>query len=337
MERAIVFDVGGTHLRSGALLADGTVGHVEKRRLKSHVDGYEPGVIWADLVEAIVAIVREKTPAAPRPAPLVIAFPGPVAAGGRVLSAPSLTGREGCPHELGAELGRRIGRSVHLLNDVSAAAWYIGTQTGAGRFVVVTVSSGIGSKIYDRSRSPAVMGDAPYAGEIGHLVVDDAADAPTCDCGARGHLSAVASGRGIERAARRVALSDPEAFGNSLCARELGATPERLTNEEHLVPAAVQTDAWALGVVRSCTIPLARALCTLLLGAGLDEVAVIGGFAQGLGQPYVRILGEEFARIATYETLGERPASRIWLAKAGEETCLLGAAEYAARMLGAGK
>lgn len=334
MERAIVFDVGGTYLRSGVLFADGKLGRVERQRLESHVDGYEAAAIWNEIVEAIVDFVEELAPCASPSAPLVVAFPGPVAAGGRVLSAPSLIGSRGCPYDFGRELGHRTGRPVHLLNDLSAAAWYVGTQTDANRFMVVTVSSGIGSKIYDRSQSPAVLDQIPYAGEIGHLVVNDAADAPVCDCGGRGHLGAIASGRGIERAACRTALRDPEEFGRSLCAREFGAQAGRLTNEDHLVPAAVQGDEWALGIIRSCTVPLARALCTVLLGAGLDEVAVIGGFAQRLGQPYLRILGEEFARIATYEPLGEDPAKRIWLAKAGEETCLLGAAEYAALLLG---
>src|SRR6185436_5178187 len=161
MERAIVFDVGGTYLRSGALLADGNLRQTGKRRLKNHVDGSEPGAIWCDLVETIVRSVGEHAPDAPRSSPLVIAFPGPVTASGRVLSAPSLTGMRGCPYELGAELAQRTGRRIHLLNDVSAAAWYVGTQTRARRFVVVTVSSGIGSKIYDRSQSPAVLDHVP--------------------------------------------------------------------------------------------------------------------------------------------------------------------------------
>lgn len=336
MERAIVFDAGGTYLRSGALLAGGELRQYGKRRLKNHLGGCAPGEIWSDLSAAILGILKERAPHAPRSLPLVIAFPGPVTRTGRVLSAPSLTGQAGCPYELGAELGRLTGHPVHLLNDMSAATWYLGTRSPSGRFLAVTVSSGIGSKIYDQSRSPAVLDDVPHAGEIGHLVVDDAADAPLCDCGARGHLGAIASGRGIERAARRAAREDPEGFRGSLCARDFGATPERLTNEEHLVPAAARGDAWALAVVRGCTAPLARTICAVLLGAGLDEVAVIGGFAQSLGQPYVRILGEELAKVATYELLRERAVGRIRLAEAGEETCLLGAAAYAGRLAGAG-
>lgn len=334
MDRAIVFDVGGTYLRSTMLLADGSTGCTVKQRLKSHIDGSTSAAIWRNLVEDVVGFIRHSAYDTPVSVPIVMSFPGPVTSDGCVLSAPSLTGSVGCPYELGAELNRLTGRPVRLLNDLSAAAWHVSKQTNAMRFMVVTVSSGIGSKIIDRARTHAVLDDVPHSGEIGHLVVDDSADAPVCDCGAPGHLGAIASGRGIERAARRSAARDPVAFSRSLCARDLGVSAECLTNEDHLIPAAMQGDAWSLDVVRSCTLPLARALCSVFMGAGLDEIAVIGGFAQALGERYACILGEEFARIATYGLLGDEQANRIWLAEAGEETCLLGAAEYAVRLPG---
>ena len=107
------------------------------------------------------------------------------------------------------------------LNDVSAAAWYLSSRTRARRFLVVTVSSGIGSKLFDRDHPAGVIDDPPYAGEIGHVVVDPGDDAPLCGCGGRGHLGAISSGRGTER-----------------LARERAAFPT-LTNEEHLAPPPV--------------------------------------------------------------------------------------------------
>src|SRR5205823_8314994 len=127
------------------------------------------------------------------------------------------------------------------------------------RFMVVTVSSGIGSKIFDAGNARGVIDDLPYAGEIGHAKADESDDAPACDCGGKGHLGAIASGRGILRYAKRVAAIDP-AFLQSMCAGHFGATPGSLTNEDHLVPAAQLGDPWALNVVRHCTAPLARVL-----------------------------------------------------------------------------
>ena len=151
------------------------------------------------------------------------------------MDAPTVAGSTAALPDLQSILVNRTGRAVHILNDISAAAWQVSTTLAAKRFMVVTVSSGIGSKIFDRSSSQGVLDDVPYAGEIGHLTVDEAPDAPRCDCGGSGHLGAIASGRGIERQARRLAQSDP-AFRQSVCALQLGGIPETLNNEEHLVP-----------------------------------------------------------------------------------------------------
>jgi predicted NBD/HSP70 family sugar kinase len=168
--------------------------------------------------------------------------------------------------ELARNVTERPGASVSMSSDavrlISAAAWHVSQTVAARRFMVVTVSSGIGSKIFDRCYPNGVLDDVVYAGEIGHLVVDQTPGAPQCDCGGSGHLGAIASGSGIERQARRLAHSDPS-FLQSACALRFGATPGNLNNEEHLVPAARLRDAWALGVVRQCTEPLAQVLSVL--------------------------------------------------------------------------
>nr|VFJ58000.1 MAG: glucokinase [Candidatus Kentron sp. FM]VFJ76586.1 MAG: glucokinase [Candidatus Kentron sp. FM]VFK21379.1 MAG: glucokinase [Candidatus Kentron sp. FM] len=199
--------------------------------------------------------------------------------------------------------------------------------------MVVTVSSGVGGKIFDRAHPAGVLDDPFYAGEIGHLVVDDSIDAPICDCGVQGHLGAIASGRGIEREAARRAIADPGAFGKSLCVTRLGATPENLTNEEHIVPAARAGDAWALDVVRDCSRPLAKILATIMLAAGLDRIIVIGGFALVLSETYLSLLREAFARVLRYDVLPGDMENRLELGDANEEACLLGAGEFFKRRL----
>lgn len=116
---------------------------------------------------------------------------------------------------MAGELERVTRRPVVMLNDLSAAAWHLAESTPLNRFLVVTVSSGIGSKIFGRCHPLGVIDDLPYAGEIGHVVVDESSDTLVCDCGGRGHLGAIASGRGIERSARRQAALFPAAFERS--------------------------------------------------------------------------------------------------------------------------
>src|SRR5262249_45125619 len=157
---------------------------------------------------------------------------------------------------------------------------------------------------------------------IGHAVVDASADAPGCDCGGRGHLGAIASGRGIEREARRRAAADPTAFAASGCASRYGATATTLTNEGHLVPAVLEGDAWAGAVVRSAVRPLARLLLPIILAIGLEKVIVIGGFALAAGQVYVRMVEDSLRELNDYDIIDSALSGIVQLGAAADQACL---------------
>src|ERR1700750_2414313 len=93
-----------------------------------------------------------------------VAFPGPVGADGRVLAAPTIWGDRGCaPFAVGAALAPHwAGAPVHVLNDVSAAG-YRHLRAPDEDFCIVTVSSGIGNKVFIRGRP--VTGAAGRGGE----------------------------------------------------------------------------------------------------------------------------------------------------------------------------
>lgn len=105
-----------------------------------------------------------------------------------------LPGWEGLDVE--AVLSERLGMPVVVDNDANFAAlaeWTWGAGRGAREFLYVKSSNGIGSGL--------VLGGQVYrgangmAGELGHVVVDDRG--ALCNCGNRGCLSAVASGRAL--------------------------------------------------------------------------------------------------------------------------------------------
>lgn len=324
---ALVFDLGGTHLRAAIGAADGTIARVEKHRIDSVANRTPTAAIWRGIQQKMAAYVRAAEPRLGARDPIVVSFPGPIDPDGRILSAPTLVGDCDAFPDLKAQMQAAFGRPVHLLNDLSAAAWSIG-RTVPGRFLVVTVSSGIGNKVFD----PRIgaFDDIPFGGEIGHSVVDTAADAVACDCGGRGHLGAIASGRGIERAARREAHDAPAAFLKSQCATRYGATPQSLTNEDHLIPALRDGDPWTEAIVRRCSRPLAAVLAHIMLAVGVDRVIVIGGFAQAAGEPYLRLLHQALHAQCDYRLLRDTIAQRVSLGALDEETCLQGAAVYAA-------
>ncbi len=322
---AVVFDLGGTYLRSGVVKPNGRLYRVEKHKIESFLHNANTTRIWATLIERIATFASQSARDLPA-APIILSFPGPVGRGGRILDAPTVAGSDRSIPPLGSILTQRTARKVHLLNDVAAAAWYISTKTPMNRFMVVTVSSGIGAKIVDRTHPHQVIDTPPYAGEIGHIVVDHARSAPRCDCGALGHLGAISSGRGIERAARRLARSDPR-FLKSAAATKFGAMADTLTLEEHLVPAAKLGDRWACAVIRAQTQPLARVLSSSVLAAGLEGVVVIGGLVNALGAVYLDLLREEMAGACDYSLLRGRLKNTVFVADV-EEPCLYGCATY---------
>jgi predicted NBD/HSP70 family sugar kinase len=326
---ALLVDLGGTHLRCGLSLEPHHASVLQRMRIRRFVDGRENTRLWDEIIAAIEEFAVSVESLVPRHAPLVFSFPGPVLEGWRILDAPTVGRPAAAIPNLRDILSKRTGRDVHILNDISAAAWHVSRQVDGNRFMVVTVSSGIGSKIFDREHPRSVLDDVDYAGEIGHISVDDDPQAPFCDCGGRGHLGAISSGRGTENYARRTAGRDA-AFAESACVKTFGATPETLTNEHHLVPAARVGDPWALGIVHHCIQPLARTVLQTVAAAGLQRVVLIGGFALSMGEQYRAMFQQAVKRICDYKVMTRYLDNLVVLGD--QDACLLGAAAYASRV-----
>ncbi len=331
----LLFDLGGTFLRAAVARSDGALYDCQKLRICSVAHGLEASEIWNRILESMLAYIDAQENYAPPDAPVVISFPGPIDKESEILQAPTVAGA-GSPFNLPLAIRSATGRRVAVLNDVSAAAWQIARKTDARRFAVVTVSSGIGSKIFDRCHASGVLDQPPYAGEIGHVVVDDSRDAPICDCGGQGHLGAIASGRGIERMTRRMASSDPAAFNRSLLVTRFGATSADLTNERHIVPAVKASDPWASRIVYASTRPLVRALLTVGMAAGLEKIFFIGGFANVLGERYIEIVRELAFDLSRYEVARPFLDNFFEGVPTHEETSLEGCAAFL-RVKGAGR
>ncbi len=327
---SIVIDIGGTFIRCAVADEQAALHQVQKTKLTGFIDQRSPEGAWKEIIGIITRYEQAQREEAARDAQIVISFPGPVAYPSRILGAPTIVGNNAVMPDLQGDITKRTGRGVHIINDISAAAWHISRTIDSDRFLVVTVSSGIGSKLFDRRYPHPVFDDVPFAGEIGHVKVDQSDDAPFCDCGGKGHLGAVSSGRGVERFARLKSALEKDRFGRSLCVTRYHAAADTLTNEDHLVPAALLSDEWALEVIRTCTGPLARVLLTMTAGCGLDKIVVIGGFALSLGQTYLDILQREMAANCDFKVLSDKLPDLLIMGSADEEACLRGAAVYAA-------
>jgi len=324
----IAFDVGGTHIRCVVVGAGGMLSDFEKDRIPSVPLGATVAEVTAALVDTIADYTARVSFDVDSVSPIAISVPGPVDRDGVVYTAAPLFA-DRCPSLPLADLVRsRTGRMCVVVNDVSAATWYLSNRIEVDRFLVITVSSGIGSKIFDRARRFSVLDDRDYAGEIGHVTVDSSGDAPVCDCGGRGHLSAFASGRAIQRWARVLACGNSEGFSSSFANELCRGRPEDLTNEEHIVPAVLAGDQWAVDLVRRCTYPLAHMMRTIAVANAVERIAVIGGFASSLGRRYLDILQESLDENRDFAILDPHLGSLLWMETEASEECLLGAATY---------
>jgi 2-epi-5-epi-valiolone synthase len=284
---SLVYDIGGTNVRVAVFEAGDT--HLRNVRVAETPsrwagDSPDPSSLYDLLLEMIVGLGRDALRGA-APAAVGIAFPGPVTPAGTILAAPTLWGPtvRSLP-DLRADLRRTWPQAeITLLNDVTAAG-YRYVRKADEDFCVVTVSSGIGNKVF--LRGTPVLGPNGRGGELGHVcLAEPPGSAVVCECGGRGHVGAISSGRGTLLHAIHRAAADPTGFTRSQLGRETSAAEGGITNEA-IVRAFLARDAWTRELIRETSRPLARALASLHASIGLERFVVIGGFALALGEEY---------------------------------------------------
>ncbi|GHO46738.1 ROK family transcriptional regulator [Ktedonospora formicarum] len=104
--------------------------------------------------------------------------------------------------ELGPALEFKLRVPVSVDNDVNTLAVaerLFGAGHDIDNFLLITTGRGVGMGVIINGE--IYRGSHGGAGEFGHMTVDTRVDAPSCTCGKRGCLEAVASDYGILRAA----------------------------------------------------------------------------------------------------------------------------------------
>ena len=152
-----------------------------------------------------------------------------------------------------------FGRPCVVEHDTRAAAtWLFERAAQNGRapagLAFLAVGTGVSAGIVVDGR--IVRGASGLAGEVGHIVADP--NGPRCACGLRGCLEAFASGPAI---ARRAGVG----------------------SAQEVFARAAAGDGHAQSVVDEAAGHLARALRSLVLGFGVEQLVVGGGVA-GAGE-----------------------------------------------------
>ena len=167
--------------------------------------------------------------------------------------------------DLAADLRARIGREVHVENDVNAAAvgaaavgGAVHGHAGGASLAYLNLGTGLAAGLVLDGALWRGAGGA--AGEIGHVPIDPLG--PLCPCGQRGCIEVMASGSGIQR--------------------QWGGEPA--PNAARMLDLAAGGDQKATEIVDRLVLAVASAVRLLVLTADVDVVAIGGGLAGGFGE-----------------------------------------------------
>jgi predicted NBD/HSP70 family sugar kinase len=304
---AIGVDIGATSTRVAAF--DGLDGLLARRAIATPRGP-------AAMVDAVSGLVTEVLGRAATdgnrldggPAIVAVGVPGRVdIADGSVRYALNL-GID-APTPFGADLASRIGRAVHVENDVNAGAVGAAAMLGVtppSSLAYLSIGTGLAAGLVLDGRIH--RGSIGMAGEVGHVPVRS--DGPLCSCGQRGCAETLGSGRAIA-----------ERWGPH------GAAA--------LWEAADAGDHVAVGVRDDLVGAICSTIRHVVLTLDVDVVALGGGVGE-LGDPLVRELRRWLAAKAEQSPLLAtlRLGDRLRLVPAGSPVGELGAV-LAARMAGA--
>ncbi len=265
---AIGIDLGGTKLEVGCVDGQGRI--IDSRRMATRVEE-GPSAIEADIVEAVKTL---KQKAGTPPLGIGIGMAGQIdRLTGNVHFAPNLNWRD---VPLRADIEDLLAIRTVITNDVRAAAWgewHHGAGRGFDDIVCLFVGTGIGGGVVSGGRM--MTGCTNTAGELGHITID--LEGPSCKCGNRGCLEALAGGWAIARQAQEAVRKDREA--GRVLLEAAGGSLEAVTAEV-VARAAHGGDRTALAVLddvgRALTagcVSLVNAFnpCRLILGGGVIE------------------------------------------------------------------
>jgi glucokinase len=265
------FDIGATKL--AVALGDDAGGIAARRRRPIRASGDPRADVDAMLRDAHELLAEAGVPVSGLRG-VGVAAPGPIDfARGTVESPPNLPGWRSVP--ICEWLGAAFAAPVHLENDANAAAlaeWRFGAGRGARHLVYLTMSTGVGGGLVLDGRLYRGTGNA---GEVGHMPVEWGDAAEPCGCGRRGCLEAYVGGR---RWTERLARITPQ---TSEVAALAGAPAH--ARPEHVIAAAREGDAFALGELARWNRYLARGI-TALSYLLAPEVFVLGTIATAAGE-----------------------------------------------------
>jgi glucokinase len=299
-------DVGGTTVKCGLFLADGTL--VDKWEIPTRTED-NGSQILPDVAQTILAKIEEKGIDKATVDGVGIGIPGPVNANGEVPLAVNLHWGFTPVAKILSEL---TGLPAKAGNDANVAALgeaWKGAAEGAKNVVLVTLGTGVGGGIIVDGK--IVSGAHGAGGEVGHANINHA-ETEICNCGNKGCLEQVASATGIVRVAKK----EMTASEDSSVLRDIAD----LTAKD-VLDAYKAGDALAGHIMEIVGDQLGGALA--IFACVVDpETIVVGGGVSKAGQPLIDCI-QKYYREYAFPSCKETP---IVVATLGNDAGIYGSA-----------
>jgi glucokinase-like ROK family protein len=189
-------DIGATHLLAVVADLQATLLVTLEEPFSIEV-GPEKGL--AQAAQIVETALEQANISRPRVLGVGVAVPGPVDyAAGMVVSPPIMPGWDRVP--IRDRLQEALSLPVYLDNDANLGAlgeYAYGAGKNVSNLAYIKIGTGIGCGLIVDGR--IYRGQRGYAGEIGHLTIDE--NGPPCRCGSFGCLESMASAEAIVRRA----------------------------------------------------------------------------------------------------------------------------------------
>ena len=317
----LAVDVGGTKILAALLDASGIVLRREKRATPRE-GGAES--LFGALEETITELIG-KTPdvAIDDLTAMGIGVPGVVdPEEGLVVVTPNM----GLSNtRLGEFCEKTFGLPVAVGNDCNLGILgerWLGSARDADSAMGILVGTGIGGGFVQGSR--VWLGARAMASEIGHIVMQ--IGGPTCGCGNRGCLEALASRTAMERDLREAVAAGRETMLNELLDGNLDIIRSGVLRQ-----ALAADDALVTEVLRHASEVLGYACLTV--SHLLDpEVIVLGGGVIDACSEFMVPIVQQIA--ADDQLVSVRSGSRVLVSSLGDDAVLLGATAMARMKVG---
>ena len=305
-------DLGGTKILAGIVDADNRILGRAKNSTPAEAGG--PAILAA-MIQTIHQAVAEAGTTISAIKGIGVGSPGPLDSNrGVILFSSNLNVKD---FALGPLLSAALGPPVLLQNDVRAGGYgefRLGAGAGKSSILVAFVGTGIGGCVIVDGK--IVAGSTGNAGEIGHVLLKHGG--PTCGCGRRGCMEALASRTAITRRIRK-AVRDGRI---SVLAPKVSSKNDKLKSKD-LAAAYHSGDSVAVAEVNRAANYLGLGLGSLVNVFGPELVIIGGGVTEALGSQYLDVV-----RTAARNQILVDPDDRIEIVNAalGDDSGLLGAA-----------